>query len=158
MSSLHPSEAKLVQLGKLRLQFILALVFVAPCLSIVVAAQQTAPHEITFPVTVRWNRQKGVNRYRLQIATDERFQDVFLDRRVTGDRFVVNELSPGYYYWRVAPAESQMGEFSRPIRFFISGGVVIPVPLPGRATHSHSSPAPVNRGVQSQRSIGSLER
>jgi hypothetical protein len=148
----------LAQLGNLRVQLILALVLVAPCLSLAVAAQQTAQREIIFPVTIRWNRQKGVSRYRLQIATDERFQDVFLDRRVTGDRLVVNELSSGYYYWRVAPAESQLREFSRPIRFFISGGVVIPVPLPGRATRSHSLPASANRKAQPQRSLGSLER
>jgi hypothetical protein len=111
----------------------------APLFSLAAAAQQTGTREIAFPVNIRWNRQKGINKYRLQIAADERFQNVFFDRRVTGDRYVVKELSPGYYFWRVAPAELQVGEFSRPLKFFISGGVVMPVTFPSRATRSHSS-------------------
>ena len=115
----------------------------APCFLLPAAAQQAAQQpggrEIAFPVNLRWNRQKGINKYRLQIAADERFQNVFFDRRVIGDRYVVKELSPGYYFWRVAPAELQVGEFSRPLKFFISGGVVMPVTFPSRATRSHSS-------------------
>ncbi len=118
-------------------------------------AQQTAAHEIVFPVSVRWTRQKGVSRYRLQIAGDERFQNVFFDRRVVGDRYVVSELAPGYYYWRVAPADLQLGEFSRPLRIFVSGGTVVAVKLPNRATRSHSAAAVMSRRVRSQ---GSLER
>jgi hypothetical protein len=116
--------------------------FVFPAAAQQAAVQQTGGREIAFPVTIRWNRQKAANKYRLQIAADERFQNVFFDRRVTGDRYVVKELSPGYYFWRVAPAELQVGEFSRPIRFFISGGVVMPVTFPSRAPRSHSSRTP----------------
>lgn len=122
-----------------RLLLIVAAILLAPGLSLVAMAQQSTAREIAFPATLRWNRQKGVNRYRLQIAADEKFQNVFSDRRVVGDRYVVSELPPGYYYWRVAPAESRVGEFSRPVRFFISGGVVMPVKFPVRATRSHSS-------------------
>jgi hypothetical protein len=118
---------------------LLAAIVLAFCFVVPAAAQQTGGREISFPVTVRWNRQKGINKYRLQIAADERFQNVFFDRRVIGDRYVVKELSPGPYFWRVAPAELQVGEFSRPIRFFISGGVVMPITFPARATRSHSS-------------------
>lgn len=94
--------------------------------------QQTPRREIIFPIPIQWNKQKGVTMYRLQIAADEKFQDVFIDRRVSGSRYVVSNLSPGYYYWRVAPAESQLGEFSRPVRFFVSGGIVTTVRLPNR--------------------------
>ena len=125
------------------------------CSSLTAQAQQTAAHEIVFPVSIRWNRQKGVSRYRLQIAGDDRFQNVFFDRRVVGDRCVVSELSPGYYYWRVAPADSQLKEFSRPLRIFVSGGTVVAVKLPNRATRSHSAAAVMSRRVRSQ---GSLER
>jgi hypothetical protein len=96
--------------------------------------QQTTPREIVFPVPIQWNRQRGVNRYRLQIAADGKFQDVFFDGRVMGNRYVVTSLSPGDYYWRVAPAEAQVGAFSRPTRFFVSGGVVKTVRFPGRGT------------------------
>lgn len=102
-------------------------------LSTVTAMGQQMPRRgIVFPVPIQWNKQKGVTRYRLQIAADEKFQDVFFDGRVMGSRYVVSNLSPGYYYWRVAPAESQLGEFSRPVRFFVSGGVVTTVRLPNR--------------------------
>lgn len=137
--------------GKLRFLPLLAAILLAPCFLSPAAAQQTTGREIAFPVTIRWNRQKCTNKYRLQIAADERFQNVFLDRRVTGDRYVVKELPPGYYFWRAAPAELQVGEFSRPIRFFISGGVVMPVTFPGRTTRSHSSRTSMIPKVQSQR-------
>ena len=136
----------------MRLLILLAVMLV-PYPFLTAQAQQTAAHEIVFPVSIRWNRQKGVGRYRLQIAADDRFQNVFFDRRVVGDRYVVSELSPGYYYWRVAPADSQLGEFSRPVRFFISGGTVVTVTLPNRTTRSHPVPAVMNRRVKSQSSL-----
>ena len=134
--SLHPAKINFT-LEKFRLLFIAALV-IAPCLNLTARAQQATTREVVFPVSIQWNREKDVKRYRLQIAADEKFQNVFLDRRLVGDRFVVSELSAGYYYWRVAPADSQVGNFSRPVRFFISGGTVIPVRLSNRATRSHS--------------------
>ena len=75
--------------------------------------------------------KNGVTRYRLQIAADEKFQDVFFDGRVAGSRYLVSDLSPGYYYWRVAPADSESPRFSRPSRFFVSGGVVKTVRVRG---------------------------
>jgi len=135
--SLHPAKTNLTQLGNLRLLLFAALVL-APCLYLTAEAQQTTTREVVFPVSIQWKREKGVKRYRLQIAADERFQNVFLDRRVFGDRHVVSELSAGYYYWRVAPADSQLGNFSRPVRFFISGGTIIPVRVSNCETRSHS--------------------
>ena len=97
---------------------------------------QTAPtgaaREISFPVSIEWNSQPRVTRYRLQIAADEKFQDVFFDGRVTGSRYVIKELPAGYYFWRVASADSSLGNFSTPVRIFISGGVVTPLNLPNR--------------------------
>jgi len=117
---------------------LLAVFVIAPCLNFTARAQQATRREVVFPVSIEWNTEKRVKRYRLQIAADERFQNVFLDRPVVGNRFVVSELSPGYYYWRVAPADSQVGNFSRPVRFFISGGTVIPVSVSNRSIKSHS--------------------
>jgi hypothetical protein len=100
--------------------------------SVAVLAQQSTGRAIVFPSSIQWNRQKSVTWYRLQIASDERFQDVVFDRRGTGNRYLVNDLAPGYYYWRVAPANSQVGDFSRPQRMFVSGGVVTTVRRPNR--------------------------
>ncbi len=135
--SFHPAKTNLAQSRNLRLLLFAAIV-IAPCLCLPARAQQTAAREVVFPVSIQWNREKGVKRYRLQIAADERFQNVFLDRRVAGDRFVVSELSAGYYYWRVAPADAELGNFSRPVRFFNSSGTITPVRLANRATRSHS--------------------
>ena len=134
--SFHPAKTNLAQSRKLRLLLFAAIV-IAAGLCLPARAQQTTAREVVFPVSIQWNREKGVKRYRLQIAADQRFQNVFLDRRVAGDRFVVSELSAGYYYWRVAPAEAELGNFSRPVRFFISGGTITPVRLANRATRSH---------------------
>jgi len=68
--------------------------------------------------------------HRLQIGSDETFRNIFYDRRVFGDRYTVSNLPPGYYYWRIASADDQLGVFSRPVRFFVSGGVVTPVAIP----------------------------
>lgn len=92
-----------------------------------VNAQNSAGREVIFPVTIEWARQKTVTRYRLQIAADEAFQNIYFDRRLVGNRYSIAELSPGYYFWRVAAADNAVGSFSRPIRFFISGGVVTSV-------------------------------
>jgi hypothetical protein len=134
--ALHPAKTSLTQLKYLALSFFAVLV-IASCLCLSAEAQQTTTREVVFPVSIQWNREKGVKRYRLQIAADEKFQNVFLDRRVVGDRFLVSELSAGYYYWRVAPADWQLGNFCRPVRFFISGGTITPVRLSNRATRSH---------------------
>ncbi len=97
-------------------------------------------HAIAFPTPIQWNKQRSVGRYRLQIAGDERFQDVFYDGLVTGERYVVSSVPPGYYYWRVAAADFDLGEFSKPVRFFVSGGVVTTVRLPARAAGGWSLP------------------
>jgi hypothetical protein len=91
---------------------------------------QTAANEVSFPVAIGWNTQAGIHVWRLQIAADEKFQDVFLDRRVMGQKYLVAEIPAGYYFWRVAPADSQA--YSSPVRFFISGGVVTTVGVSNR--------------------------
>jgi hypothetical protein len=104
-------------------------------------AQQSGGRALVFPVTIQWNRQKAIKWYRLQIAADERFRNVFFDKRVAGERYVASELAPGSYYWRVAPAEPQLGYFSRPVKFFVSGGVINNVKVRNRMTRTRSVPA-----------------
>jgi hypothetical protein len=103
------------------------------CLSFTASAQ-TSGREIIFPTTIRWNKQRRVARYRLQIAADEEFQNVFFDGPITGDQYTVSALSAGYYYWRVAPAGSHTSNYSKPARFFVSGGLVTTMKVPNRAT------------------------
>jgi hypothetical protein len=91
--------------------------------------QQTPQRAIVFPTTIQWSTQRGVTRFRLQIASDEKFQNVFFDGLVKGERYIVSNLSAGHYYWRVAAADSQPGGYSKPVRFFVSGGVVQTVKL-----------------------------
>jgi hypothetical protein len=92
-------------------------------------AQQKPGSTVAFVTSIQWNRQRGVTRYRLQIAGDENFTNVFYDGRVAGERHTISHLLPGQYYWRVAPADSQTGEFCRPVRFFVSGGVITSAPF-----------------------------
>lgn len=93
--------------------------------------QSSARRPIAFPTTIQWPKQRGVTRYRFQIADDERFSNIFYDGPVTGERYTVTGLAPGYYYWRIAPSERQTGAFLKAVRFFVSGGVVVPVAPPG---------------------------
>lgn len=67
----------------------------------------------------------GVTRYRLQIAADESFQDVLLDRLVAGQVYRPTDLSPGQYYWRVAPSQRETGPFMRPIAFRVNAIITL---------------------------------
>jgi hypothetical protein len=110
------------------------------CLNAV--GQPKVKREVAFPTPIQWNKQKRVNRYRLQVAGDEKFQNVFFDGLIVGERYVANGLSPGYYYWRVAPADVPSGDFSKATRFFVSGGVVTSGRRTNRAVVGRSSHAP----------------
>ncbi|HKC65960.1 MAG TPA: hypothetical protein VKB86_20115, partial [Pyrinomonadaceae bacterium] len=61
-----------------------------------------------------WPGQQGVLRYRLQVARDDQFRDIVFDRAVFGTEYLVTELAPGNYYWRVAPAVKETGTFTKP--------------------------------------------
>ena len=89
-------------------------------------AQQTSgKRPRAFPTTIQWNKQRGITKYRLQIAEDEKFSSIFYDGPVDGERYLVTGLAPGYYYWRIAPVGSRTVTFLKPVRFFVSGGVVV---------------------------------
>ncbi|HEX5706826.1 MAG TPA: PQQ-binding-like beta-propeller repeat protein [Pyrinomonadaceae bacterium] len=70
--------------------------------------------EVNSAMTLRWRGQPGVTRYRLQVARDEAFTDIVVDRAVNGLQASV-EVPTGRYYWRVAPAaELEAGTYSQP--------------------------------------------
>jgi outer membrane protein assembly factor BamB len=73
-------------------------------------------------MTIRWRGQPGVTRYRLQVARDEAFTDIVVDRAVNGLQASV-EVPTGRYYWRVAPAaELEAGTYSAPQSVEVQAG------------------------------------
>jgi outer membrane protein assembly factor BamB len=78
-------------------------------------AQNNQPAaQVKTSLHLRWPGQQGVLRYRLQLARDEQFKDIVFDRAVFGTEYVVTELGPGRYFWRIAPAVKETGTFSAP--------------------------------------------
>jgi outer membrane protein assembly factor BamB len=63
-------------------------------------------------IHLRWDARPGVARYRLQLATDRGFNDIVFDRVVAGTEYQIDDLSPGTYYWHIAPLTTKLGEFS----------------------------------------------
>ncbi|HUE80748.1 MAG TPA: PQQ-binding-like beta-propeller repeat protein [Pyrinomonadaceae bacterium] len=113
------------EIGRLRLHFLIRFPFidVSPRRFLMVAAvvplfisictfihleianaQIVAPH-------LQWGKQLGVQRYRLQIARDDRFEDIVFDGAINGNEHTPTSLPAGRYYWRVAPAEGETGRF-----------------------------------------------
>src|ERR1700738_2107685 len=68
--------------------------------------------DTTTTVHLRWGSRTGVSRYRLQLARDIEFSDIVIDRVVNGNDHQINDLSPGKYFWRIAPLTTRLGEFS----------------------------------------------
>jgi len=105
-------------------------------------------------ILVRWQGKPGVNRYRLQLATDEKFEDVVFDQAVEGRQYVVKDLPPGNYFWRVAPAAAETSvSYSQPERVTLGseakvavGSVVMPADATGWrvATGEVAKVAPAN--------------
>ncbi|SRR6266436_601152 len=107
-----------------------------PATGSVLAQSNTTP--ITTEVHLRWGQRPGVSRYRLQLASDSAFSDIVFDRVVAGNDYQINDLSPGRYFWRIAPLTGTLGEFS-------SAGV-IDVSTPSSQANPASLPVspPVN--------------
>ncbi|HEV7892985.1 MAG TPA: PQQ-binding-like beta-propeller repeat protein [Pyrinomonadaceae bacterium] len=101
--------------------------------------QTPAAHQLEPSILVRWQGRPGINRYRLQLATDEKFEDVVFDQAVEGRQYVVKGLPPGNYFWRVAAAAVETSiSFSKPERVTLSesakGVEVANVVLPANYT------------------------
>jgi hypothetical protein len=129
---------------KLLLIFVLCIAMFSVWGIIATAVVQQPGSRIIFPVTLQWRRQAGVNSYRLQIASDEKFHDIIFDGRVRADRYVVDQIEPGAYFWRIAPELNGPLTFSTPEKFFLSGGVLTPVSVTPHNPRSHSD-APGSR-------------
>jgi hypothetical protein len=101
-------------------------------------AQKPVATQLPPSILVRWQGKPGVNRYRLQLATDEKFEDVVFDQAVEGRQYVVKDLPPGNYFWRVAPAAAETSiTYSRPERVTLGSEAkveVASVVMPADAT------------------------
>ena len=73
-------------------------------------AKEVAPSSML----IRWQGRPGVNRYRLQVARDQNFEDIVFDQAVEGRQHIVKGLAPGSYFWRVAAAAAETSSYSRP--------------------------------------------
>lgn len=81
------------------------------------SAQKPVARQVPPSILVRWQGRPGINRYRLQLATDEKFEDIVFDQAVEGRQYVVKDLPPGNYFWRVAPAAAETSvTYSQPER------------------------------------------
>lgn len=113
---------------------VLCLALLSPLLFIQAAhAQPTSPpkegaKQAESSVLLRWQGKPGVERYRLQLATDAGFNDIIYDQAVVGRQHLVKGLALGKYYWRVAPAARETGAFSSQgeVEVTASSGVEVP--------------------------------
>ena len=108
--------------ASIRVTLLLAFLLVIPFAPHAQAQSRPAARQVAQSTIVRWNGQPGINRYRLQLARDEQFTDIVFDRAVTGREYTVTELAAGSYYWRVAPAAGETGEYSKAAPVQIGGG------------------------------------
>jgi outer membrane protein assembly factor BamB len=79
----------------------------------VMAQSRPQARQVGPPLRITWKEQAGVKRYRLQVARDPQFADIVFDRIVYGLEYTVNELPNGQYYWRIAPAPQETGQYSQ---------------------------------------------
>lgn len=95
---------------------VLTAIFILPSPTSVLAQneqpQNGSQTDTTTAVHLRWGSRAGISRYRLQLARDIGFSDIVIDREVNGNGYQINDLSPGKYFWRIAPVTTKLGEFS----------------------------------------------
>jgi outer membrane protein assembly factor BamB len=85
----------------------------APLLEVRAQSGRAQARQVGPPLRITWKEQPGIRRYRLQIARDAQFTDIVFDKLVYGLEYTVNELPNGRYYWRIAPAPTEAGQYSQ---------------------------------------------
>jgi outer membrane protein assembly factor BamB len=124
-------------------------------------AQQAAPQprQIGPSILIRWQGKPGIQRYRLQLSTDEAFKDIVFDQAVVGRQHVVKDLPPGNYFWRVAPAAVETGAYSTPARVTLgekAGVAVADVVAPPDMGGWRTATGDVTRPVPAQLRTGGV--
>jgi len=153
---MNPRFAPLSKMFLLTPALLLALV--APASFAQVNTRQT-PRQVGPSILVRWQGKPGVERYRLQLATDEAFKDIVFDQAVVGRQHVVRELPPGNYFWRVAPAAGETGIYSTPARVTLgntAGVEVADVRAPADTGGWRTATGDVPRPVPAQLRAGGI--
>jgi len=90
------------------------------------AGRRPQAQQVSAGILVRWQGTPGINRYRLQLATDEQFQDIVFDQAVEGRQHIVRGLPPGNYFWRVAAAAAETSpNYTPPQRVAVSGSSTV---------------------------------
>jgi outer membrane protein assembly factor BamB len=127
-ASPHLEPAHAVRTTLRVLTFCLVALLAAPLSPQAAPAQRQGEQAQTVQTSIRlsWPGRSGVRRYRLQLATDEKFEDVVFDRAVEGQQYTVTELPPGTYFWRVATAVAETSSFSKPERVTVGASVAAP--------------------------------
>jgi len=97
------------------------------------SAQDNPPPQSNTKVHLHWGARPGVVRYRLQLSLDQDFRDIVFDRIVSGTATDINDLAPGKYFWRVAPLNKNLGDFS--------SAAVIEITAADTATEINPAPA-----------------
>ncbi len=82
-------------------------------------------------VLIRWGGRSGIERYRLQVAHDRAFSDMVFDRAIVGLQAQVELPQGDSFFWRVAPAAQETGEFSSPTPLIASEGASANVMVSG---------------------------
>ena len=80
----------------------------------------SSPAQVAASAIISWEGKPRITRYRLQLARNEQFSDIVFDKVVDGREYKVTEIPAGTYYWRVAPAASETGAYSKPMLVMIS--------------------------------------
>ena len=104
--------------------FLLALLILTLSVSSLAQSKPAGPQQKS-ELRLSWEGTRGVNRYRLQVSRDAKFDDLVFDRAVEGREYVITDLPLGHYYWRVAPAAAETGTFSRPRTIEIPGSTKV---------------------------------
>lgn len=100
-------------------------------------------------IRLRWGARPGVTRYRLQLATDRGFNDIVFDRVVAGTEYQINDLSPGMYFWRIAPLTRKLGEFSS------AAAIEVTLQTAGTNTQTQPPTSPPDRATDTRSTRGS---
>jgi mannose-6-phosphate isomerase-like protein (cupin superfamily) len=65
-------------------------------------------------VSFEWDARGDIRDHHFVLATDPKFEDIFYEGRIDGNRFAHGNLKPGNYFWRVSSkSEDGEGSFSR---------------------------------------------
>lgn len=120
------------------------------------AGQPSVSASQEIETTLRWEARGEVRRYRLQVSRDASFDDIVFDGAVTGLEHRM-PLTPGTYFWRIAPAPNETGKYGAPqvILVTTAGSRPTVTPMSPPVTPTIMRP-PANVGWET--ATGSVER